>query len=234
MTKIILNSGGMDSFFVATLFPKVDHVFVDIGQRYGRKELKSARRIAEAAGAKLYMVIAARIAQFEHPSGIIPLRNAELLLCAAQYGEDLYMGILSNEINSDKSPEFLRAMELVMNISCQAQYWSEGRNYRIHTPLGTKSKTELVADIIRYHGEKWPELLATVSCYNAGDTHCGACASCFKRWVALTAATGMDANNLQPGGFDVHPATQPLSYWEAKGYPEQRIAEIRAAYRHVL
>ena len=231
MSKVILNSGGMDSFFVAIENPGAKHVFVDIGQAYLEKELLSASRIADHVGTDLIAVQGAQITRFEHqPSGIIPLRNAELILCAGQFGDDILLGILANEVNSDKSQEFLRAMECVMTISCRPQYWSDGRNFRIHTPLGTRSKTELVRDLWQTHGPDsahWKAMLQTVSCYDGGSQHCGACPSCFKRWVALTAATGRDYG----AHFAIHPASeQPLSYWQAKGYNAQRIEEIEAAY----
>lgn len=225
MVKVILNSGGMDSYFVARENPGVRSVFVDIGQKYVDKERASAQRIASEFGLEHIEVKGAQIAQFEHESGIIPLRNAELILCAGQYGDDILLGILANEVNSDKSPEFLRAMECVMTISCRPQYWSRGRQFRIHTPLGTRSKTTLVREV-------WEDtrdlsgLLATVSCYDGGSEHCGECPSCFKRWVALTGATLHDHGYR----FRRHPAIQPLSYWQAKGYNKERIREIEEAY----
>lgn len=229
--SIILNSGGMDSFFVAHRI-KAPHVFVDVGQKYAHKEVKSARRIAKFFDQPLIEMKASNFAEYEHESGIIPLRNAELILNAAQHGENIFLGVLNNEVNSDKSPEFFRAMEAVMDISCRAQYWSEGRTFKIYTPLGNSSKTTLVKEVQRYGGPLlWKAMLQTVSCYDGGEQHCGVCASCFKRWVALTAATGVDAIWTQPTGFVAHPGkVHPLSFWEAKNYPEERIAEIRAAY----
>ena len=223
---VLLNSGGMDSFFVAIESRPDIHVFVDIGQKYMSKEYKSSRRIASFVGAEWVYVPGAQIAQFEHPSGIIPLRNAELLLCAGQYGEEIYLGILEGEVNSDKSPEFLRAMEAVMNISCREQYWSDGREYSIHTPLGTRSKVDLLRGL-KDRPTAWDEALQTVSCYSSSSRHCGTCASCFKRWVALTVASGQDYHTY----FTEHPAKRfGLEYWESKGYDEKRINEIREAY----
>lgn len=225
MSKVILNSGGMDSYFVARENPGVRSIFVDIGQKYVEKERASARRIADEFKLEHYEVVGAQIAKFEHESGIIPLRNAELLLCAGQYGDDILMGVLANEINSDKSPEFLRAMECVMTISCRPQYWSEGRQFRIHTPLGMRSKMTLVREVWN-SSRDLSGLLQTVSCYDGSREHCGSCPSCFKRWVALTAATGHDHGHR----FLRHPAFQPLSYWRAKGYNAERIREIEQAY----
>ena len=227
MTKVILNSGGMDSFFVVRENPDALQVFVDIGQEYVDKERASARRIAAGVGQPLIEMKGAQIGRNVKEGGIIPLRNAELILCAGQHGNDILLGILQNEVNSDKSPEFLRAMEQVMDISCRAQYWSAGTTFRIHTPLGTRSKAELLRGI-KDDAEAWAAASQTVSCYDGRERHCGACPSCFKRWVAMTVASGVDRGDAD---FDSHPASWlPLAYWRGKGYAALRIQEIEEAY----
>lgn len=232
MTSVILNSGGMDSFLVAfqTQNRSPVHVFVDIGHKYVEKELLSARRIAKHFGCDLIEMRGADIGRYEHATGIIPLRNAELILCAAQHGDKVLMGILADEMNSDKSFEFLRAMETVVAISCRAQYWQETpADFRVVTPLVGASKAHWIEKVYKYGtSADWSALLQTVSCYAAQETHCGRCASCFKRWVALSVACGYDAHD----NFDQHPAdAHPLAYWRTKGYTEQRFAEIAAAYK---
>jgi len=223
----------MDSFLTAAYMePGAAHVFVDVGQPYVVKEVASAQRIADAYGARFYHVKGADMGKYEHESGIIPFRNAELILNAAQFGDNIFMGVLKGEINSDKSPEFLRAMETVLNISHRAQYWTSGRTFRIHTPLDSKTKAQHLAELFESCEQagdytRWHDMLQTISCYSASDGHCGACPSCFKRWIALTLATNTDYGDA----FDKHPATwHPLSYWESKGYPKERFAEIFAAY----
>lgn len=227
MTKVLLNSGGMDSFFVAHENRDLDaHVFVDIGQKYLDKELASAFEIANFTGKRLHVIRGAQIGRNEKAEGIIPLRNAELILCAGQFGNEIYLGILENEINSDKSPEFLRAMEAVMDISCRAQYWSEGQTFSLHTPLGTRSKTDLLRSIV-HDSVLWDQALKTVSCYSETDHHCGRCPSCFKRWVSMTVASGRP----QEHHFLEHPARwRPLHYWQSRGYAAKRIQEIEEAY----
>ena len=174
MTKVILNSGGMDSCLLANHSDWVNavHVFVDIGQAYVEKERASAIRIAEACGTTLREVKGAQISFFEHPSGIIPYRNAEMILCAAQYGDEIGLGVVADEVNSDKSPEFFYAIERVLNISHMKQYWTEGKTHRVLIPLSRMTKAQ---HIERYldAGRSKKALLATVSCYDGGEHHCG-------------------------------------------------------------
>jgi 7-cyano-7-deazaguanine synthase len=218
MSKVLLSSGGMDSFLLA-MEPEVrgaKHVFVDIGQAYVDKELRSAANVAEAAGAELIYMSGARFAQYEHkPTGIIPFRNAELLLCAAQHGDTIYFGVIGDEVNSDKSPQFVAAMEGVLRISHRKQYWTFGRDFDILTPFRGLSKTELVKRYLERGGDLH-KLTQTVSCYDGGDMHCGQCSSCFKRWVALTTATGQDAASL-------HPWVKHPGYWHTREYWAEKL-----------
>lgn len=234
MRKALLSSGGMDSFLLAhePELAGAQHVFVDVRQAYRDKEVEAARYVAASVGAELHVVKTINLAQFEHvPTGIIPFRNAELILCAAQYAEALYLGVIADEVNSDKSPEFLAAMTQVLNISHRGQYWTEGREFELRTPFREYTKTQLVTRYLE-RGGSLPHLLKSVSCYDAGAMHCGRCSSCFKRWVALTNALGHDAEErCEPYG--VHPALHHgLAHWRTKlaSYPPNRLAEVERAY----
>jgi hypothetical protein len=229
--KVLLSSGGMDSFLLAHE-PELRgavHVFGNVGQKYLKKEMHAAHIVAEIANAKLVVVHGTNLAKYEHPSGIIPFRNAHLLLTAAQYGTELYMGVIADEINSDKSVEFIEAMEYVLNISHRAQYWTEGRQFRINTPYRAYNKTELIKAFVA-RGGSMGDLMRSVSCYSATEHHCGECASCFKRWVAITNATGKD----QQRHFDKHPALwKPMAHWKRalESYSPSRAEEILSAFR---
>ncbi len=230
--KVLLSSGGMDSALLARR-PELKgavHVFVNIGQKYLSKEREAALIVAKNAGAVLHEVKTMQIAQFEHETGIIPFRNAEMILCAAQYGTDIYLGVIADEVNSDKSVEFCKAMEDVLNISHRPQYWTTGKQFRVLTPVREFTKSQLVAGYLE-HGGSLRNLIETVSCYSPSKIHCGQCASCFKRWVALTNTLG-DATSIE--SYEVHPAKhRKLGYWRAKlkDYPPNRLAEVESAYR---
>jgi 7-cyano-7-deazaguanine synthase in queuosine biosynthesis len=226
MRKVLLSSGGMDSFLLAhePELMGAEHVFVNVGQVYAGKEARAAQYVADSVHAQIHYVTTADLCKFEHkPTGIIPFRNAELILCAAQYGEEIYLGVIADEVNSDKSPEFLMAMRSVLNISHRGQYWTEGREFHLLTPFRNITKTQMVSRYIA-NGGSMEHLLHSVSCYSGSAMHCGRCSSCFKRWVALTGATGVDYGSE----FNEHPATwHPRGHWQAKleGYAQSRQRE---------
>lgn len=198
MKTCVLSSGGMDSFLLHRLFaPYADQIFVDIGQPYYTKEFDAMRRLN---GTSWILREASQIAKQPDEHGIILHRNALLILTAALTHQEILLGVLAHEINSDKSIEFFEAMATVLNISHLPQYWNNGvgKFYRVHSPIRVFTKSELVK---LYVEQKYDVdmLLETVSCYNAQQGHCGACASCFKRWVALT------NNYLAQPGWRNHP-----------------------------
>jgi 7-cyano-7-deazaguanine synthase len=242
--SVVLASGGLDSFISWFLFQSnickphtksiqpneesAKNIFVDLGQKYIQKERQAVRNLQ--TNIKEFELIehqGSQIGQFElEPSGIIPSRNAELLLCGSQYGQNIYMGVLKDEINSDKSPEFIRSMVDVLNISNKKQYWTEGKEFRIETPTRTYNKTELVKMYLE-HGGTVEHLNLTVSCYSDSVKHCGSCPSCFKRYVAFK-------NNDIP--FET--LNNPIEWIKSNGiiekcndgtYPEGRSLEILSA-----
>ena len=232
MQKVLLSSGGLDSWLLAHE-PELQgaiHVFVDIGQKYTSKERTASKDLAYELGADWERVQGPNLAQYEHSTGIIPFRNAQMLLLAGLYGEQIYFGVIADEINSDKSPEFVAAIQATMNISHRAQYWTHGKNYEILTPFRRYTKSDLVRRFLD-NGGSLDKLLTSVSCYDAGEKHCGRCASCFKRWVALVNATNSD--KWEQWGFVQHPYTwKPQLEWRAKmeDYSEQRASELQTAF----
>ncbi len=232
MQKVLLSSGGIDSWLLAhePELAGAIHVFVDIGQKYKIKEQAAAEYLAATLGAQFEYVEGPDLGQYEHSTGIIPFRNAQMLLLAGLYGEQIYFGVIADEINSDKSVEFVAAIQDTMNISHRAQYWTHGKNYQILTPFRQYTKSELVRRFL-VNGGSLDKLLTSVSCYDAGAKHCGRCASCFKRWVALVNAT--NADKWEQWGFVQHPYTwKTRDEWYSKmqDYSEERANEIHGAF----
>lgn len=184
---VILASGGLDSFLVWKLrAPDALNVFVDVGQRYRGKERQAVSRLAAAVPTfRLCTVRGQQIGKDDGRQGIIPFRNAVLVLAAARFAPVVLLGVTRDEINSDKSVEFMDAMRSVLDISWRAQYWNDGaRVHVVESPVRAHSKAELVAEYI-HSGYDPAHLALTVSCYSQDGDRCGNCASCFKRWVAM-------------------------------------------------
>ena len=149
--RVILASGGLDRFLCWYIFRQdALNVFVNIGHKYIKKEGQALRNLQkEIPNFNVKEHKGSQIGPMEDEmSGIIPNRNAELILSAAMYGERIYFGVIKDEINSDKSLEFIEAMEDVLNISNRKQYWTEGKTFNILTPTKEYNKTELILSLI--------------------------------------------------------------------------------------
>jgi 7-cyano-7-deazaguanine synthase in queuosine biosynthesis len=196
-----LCSGGVDSYLAWKLFtPDAENVFVTLGHKYEARELAALTRLSHSDVSFWYRTVhGPSIGRLETPSGIIPCRNALLLLTAAANVASrpgisscaLHIGALAGEINSDKSPEFCRAVAETLNISWRRQYWTDGVVFTVESPVRAYTKAQLIRRFVDGGGK--PTLLrATRSCYSGGDRdrpeHCGVCPACFKRWVAFRAA----------------------------------------------
>lgn len=232
MQKVLLSSGGMDSWLLAHE-PELEgaiHLYVNIGQKYFGKEHNAAYTLAQEVDSQYEIVKGPDLGQYEHSTGIIPFRNAQMILLAGLYGEEIYFGVIADEINSDKSPEFVAAIQETMNISHRAQYWTHGKNYNVKTPFRQYTKSDLVRRYLD-NGGSLDKLLTSVSCYDAGSHHCGRCASCFKRWVALVNVVGH--NGWREWGFYQNPydwKSQPEWHDKMMEYSEQRAGELISAF----
>jgi 7-cyano-7-deazaguanine synthase len=207
---VVLLSGGLDS--ATALAVARDEGFecyalsFDYGQRHDR-ELESARRVADALGARQHLVLrldlraiggsalTADIAvpksrsESEMSAGIpvtyVPARNTIFLSHALAWAEvlessDIFIGVNALDYSGypDCRPEYTEAFERMANLATRAGV--EGRmRLRIHTPLIDLSK----AQIVRRGTELGVDFGLTWSCYEPqpDGRACGRCDSCLLR-----------------------------------------------------
>ncbi|HLS98837.1 MAG: 7-cyano-7-deazaguanine synthase QueC [Porticoccaceae bacterium] len=199
---VVLVSGGLDS---ATVLAIARHqgrachtLSFDYGQRH-RAELAAADRVSEALGAVAHKTVRIDLGSIggsaltdtaiavpeEASSGIpvtyVPARNTVFLAIALGWAEvldatDIYIGVNAVDYSGypDCRPAFIAAFETMANLATRAGV--EGRGLRIHAPLMTMTKGE----IIRAGAALGVDYGLTVSCYQASDAGlaCGRCDSC--------------------------------------------------------
>jgi 7-cyano-7-deazaguanine synthase len=207
---VVLLSGGLDSATVLAIAREEGFepyaLSFDYGQRH-RWELESARRVAQALGAREHRIIAfdlraiggsALTADIDVPkdrrpeamsNGIpityVPARNTIFLSFALAWAEvlgasDIFLGVNSLDYSGypDCRPEYIQAFERMANLATKAGV--EGRQeLRIQAPLLYLSK----AEIIRRGLQLGVDYSLTSSCYDPrrDGGPCGACDSCLLR-----------------------------------------------------
>ena len=208
---IILLSGGLDSATVLAIARAEGYVPRALSFRYGQRhavELDAARAVARANDVVEHKVIdidlramggsalTANIAvpkdrdldNTDIPITYVPARNAIFLAYALAYAEvaaaaDIFIGVNAVDYSGypDCRPEFVAAFERMARLATRAGV--EGCPLRIHTPLITLSKTE----IIRRGLTLGVDYGLTRSCYDpdAAGRACGHCDSCLLRLRAF-------------------------------------------------
>ena len=209
---IVLLSGGLDSSTVLAMARargfECYALSVSYGQRHGA-ELKAARRVATALGAREHRVMEVDLAGIggsaltdaalaipESPTAGIPItyvpaRNTLLLALALGWAEvvgaaDIFIGVNAVDYSGypDCRPEFIEGFAHLARLATKAGV--EGARFNIQAPLISLSK----ADIIRAGSELGVDFSMTVSCYQAAadGAACARCDSCRLRAAGFAAA----------------------------------------------
>ncbi len=201
---IVLLSGGLDSATTLYLAKKKGYkcfcLIFDYGQRH-RREIKSARRIAQSANCKSQIVkinlpwkgsalldkkVKLPITDYRLPiiipSTYVPGRNIIFLSFALSYAEAInataiFIGAHTQDYSGypDCRPEFHRAFNTVISVGTKAGV--EKKKIVVKAPLINKNK----AQIIRLGRKLGVPFKLTWSCYRGGSRPCGVCDSCHFR-----------------------------------------------------
>ena len=217
---VVLLSGGLDSATALAIAREqafdCHALSVDYGQRHAA-ELEAARRVARTSGAREHRIMHVDLAGIggsaltdrtiavpESPSSGIPVtyvpaRNTIMLSLALAWAEvlwarDVFIGVnvLDSSGYPDCRPEFIAAFGALAALATKAGV--EGRPCRIHAPLITLTK----AEIIREGTRLGVDYGLTVSCYQA-DAEGRACGRC-------------DACRLRRAGFEEAGIADPTRY----------------------
>jgi 7-cyano-7-deazaguanine synthase len=207
MRAVVLLSGGLDSYTAAAVARSQGFTLlaltVNYGQRHSR-ELEAARRVAAALHVSRHQEIILdlrgiggssltsddpvpldrNLSDSSIPPTYVPARNTIFLALALAWAEsldarDIFIGVNALDYSGypDCRPEFIDAFAQLASVATRAGV--EGARFKIHTPLITLSK----ADIIRRGAALGLDYSLTHSCYapHPDGAPCGRCDSCVLR-----------------------------------------------------
>jgi 7-cyano-7-deazaguanine synthase len=172
MRAVVLLSGGLDSYTAAAIAKAQGFTLcaltVHYGQRHAR-EIDAARGVARALGVERHLELEADLRPIggssltsdeavprdrdlhgsDIPSTYVPARNTIFLSLALGWAEvlganDLVIGVNALDYSGypDCRPEFIGAFEQLASLATRAGV--EGARFRVHTPLITLSKAEII------------------------------------------------------------------------------------------
>jgi 7-cyano-7-deazaguanine synthase len=207
---VVLLSGGVDSATTLAIARAEEYdchaLSFAYGQRHDR-ELQSAKRVAQALGAKEHLILtldlraiggSALTAEIAVPKGrsakeighgipitYVPARNTIFLAHALAWAEvlgaeDIFFGANVYDYSGypDCRPEYIEAFERMASLATKAGVEGKSR-FKIHTPLIRMTKAEIIA---KGHALGL-DFSLTWSCYEPtpDGKACGLCDSCLLR-----------------------------------------------------
>ena len=206
MKAVCLLSGGPDSATAVAIAKREDYELYCLSFNYGQiatKEIESAKKIAEALGAKEHRIVDISFLKELYGPGatalldeqmpmpekferniIVPFRNGILLAIGAGYAavigaEVIFLGAQGDDARfyPDCRQEFVSAIARAISLGTESKL-------TIRNPLAGKTK----AEVIKLAVELGIPLELTWSCYLNREFHCGRCESCQNRRRAFEEA----------------------------------------------
>ncbi len=220
---VVLLSGGLDSYTAAALMRANGFTLFALTIRYGQRhvrELEAARAIAASLGVARHVELDVDLSVFggsslttgepvpkdrpivpdEIPSTYVPARNTVFLSLALGWAEvlgahDIVIGVNALDYSGypDCRPDFIAAFEHLASLATAEGV--KGRRFRIHAPLQSMTK----AEIIRAGQSMQLDYSLTLSCYDP-EPHgraCGRCDSCTLRAAGFAQAGVADPASVR-------------------------------------
>jgi 7-cyano-7-deazaguanine synthase len=178
--KVLLYSGGMDSWLIAKIWNPDVKLYVNINGRYNKQEIKHLP--------KDVIIETLDLSKWERTDKIIPLRNLYLTMIASNYGDKICLGATAGDRVLDKSYDFANRTSDILSFLYSKQWWiPEGRNIEICLDFKNKTKVDLLTDYINNGGNIETAWTESFSCYEPDDKGnvCMQCKPCFRKFIAF-------------------------------------------------
>ncbi len=180
MKKVLLYSGGMDSWLIDKIWKPDVKLFVNIHTKNNELELEKVKKVEGLE------IIDFDISRFEvkEDNYFLPLRNLYFVALASNYGDEICLGATGSSTHFDKTQKFAEDAAKLINYLLSEKKES---NVKIVLPFKDMTKTQLLKLYLEQGGNIETAYTETVSCYNPNDdgTPCMNCSSCASKFVAF-------------------------------------------------
>ena len=181
MSKVLLYSGGMDSFIISKLLKPDIKLYFDYGTNQNKLEKKHLP--------KDVIIKKIPIGEYTENDGLntIPLRNLIFSALAVNYGDEIIIGGLASDFHFDKTPEFATKCSELFNSVLNNE--KSHKNIQIKVPFYKYTKTDLV-EMYLTNGGTLEELNSkSWSCHKPNKNKpCLKCVACLAREKAINEA----------------------------------------------
>lgn len=178
--KVLLYSGGMDSWLIDKLWKPDRKIYVDIHGGYNEAEKSRLPDDVQIVDFPL-------LGNFELDNKFVPLRNLYFLMIGSHFGNEVCLGAVAGDGSKDKSPYFLnRTNEILADLWHDKKIW---KDVKVCTDFIYMSKTELIEAYIAQGGTIDEIRKGSFSCYTPDEhgNECFDCYPCFRKFALLFA-----------------------------------------------
>ena len=190
LKRVLLYSGGLDSWLIDKIWKPDIKIYIDMGTKYSEIEISKLPPNVTVLSFK-------KLGRYSLPNDIIPLRNLYLYAIAANYtgfqDVEICLGALNGDRINDKTKNFADKLNELMQYLYEPQQSQPGRRIKISMPFKQYSKREMLDMYIRRGGSYKKAYYSTFSCYNpANGCECLSCKACFRKSIPFIAAGASD------------------------------------------
>lgn len=178
MKKVLLYSGGMDSWLIDKLWKPDIKLFIRLHTKSNDIEYERIKND------KSVLIKDFDLSEFENKKTyFLPLRNLHLITLASHYGNEICLGSVKYSVHKDNNETFQTLAESTINYLLS----ESSEKISIVMPYWNKSKTELLSDYLRFGGNIDKAYKETFSCYNPDENgnECMDCISCASKFAAF-------------------------------------------------
>lgn len=184
MNKILLYSGGMDSWLMDKLWNPDIKLYVNLNGRYNKQEIDHLPQDVIIENLDL--------SKWERPDRILPLRNLYLCMLATNYADkdgcEIMLGATAGDRVLDKSFEFADKTSDLLTYLYSSQWWNPtAKTIKICLDYKSYTKEDLLKEYLKQGGAleiAWKE---SFSCYEPDENGnvCMSCKPCFRKFISF-------------------------------------------------
>lgn len=180
--KVLLYSGGTDSWLIKELWKPDVLLYVDMKTQYSEQEIERIKKRGENV-----KIVSLPLGEWEDKkTAFIPMRNMYLLMVASNYGDHICLGATKEDAggSSDKDIDFLNEAESMLNRLWKPQSLYDGKKIWVEKDFARLTKEDMLFFYLKLNGDINRFKEETFSCYTPHDgEECMSCKACFRKFV---------------------------------------------------
>ena len=179
MKKVLLYSGGTDSWLINKLWKPDKKIYVNINGFYSKDEESKLPPDVEVIDFSFLGTTE------ELDTNFVPLRNLYFLMIATNYGDEIcYGATLSDRGSKDKREEFIDKTQDIIDYCLVGNSYTKDRHIKIEKKFVRMNKFQIIEEYLKTGGSVEEFVKDSFSCYHSHNgKECMCCKQCYKKFL---------------------------------------------------